>query len=159
MGGSTHQKADVFLCPLVGSARMPPDAHPPLKGTGAEHPNAPRKRRKAHSPRRSQALMGSSHALFHLPTSVRHPVRSDVALKPCKQMILIQTLREGGVGKKKKKNKLVIEGVWRRFNWGQSTGAGCCCHLQRSPQPVACGSGDPGLPPAPAWGADTVWAE
>lgn len=49
-------------------------------------------------------------------------------------------------GSEKIKKELVIEGVWRRFNWGLSTGAGCCCHLQRSRQPVACGSGDPGAP-------------
>lgn len=82
-----------------------------------------------------------------------HPNRAN-------KLTLIQTLqgREEGV-KKERNKKLVIEGVWRRFNWGQSPGAGCCCHLQRSRQPVPRGSGVPRTPLAPARGADTVWAQ
>lgn len=43
---------------------------------------------------------------------------------------------------RKIKNKPVIEAIWRRFNWGQTTGAGCCCHLQRSLQAVTVAPGE-----------------
>lgn len=58
---------------------------------------------------------------------------------------------------RKIKNKTVIEAVWRRFNWGQATRAGCCCHLQRSPRAVAAAPGGPRAPD-PALGGSQALA-
>lgn len=64
------------------------------------------------------------------------------ACRRCTQTIQTNTIYPNPA--RKIKNKPVIEAIWRRFNWGQTTGAGCCCHLQRFLQAVTAAPGGPG---------------
>lgn len=64
------------------------------------------------------------------------------ACRRCTQTVQTNTIYPNPA--RKIKNKPVIEAIWRRFNWGQTTGAGCCCHLQRFLQAVTAAPGGPG---------------
>lgn len=73
------QKENVLLCPIMGSARMHP-ASASLPGTAAEHPHAPRRRKKRRGGEgRLPALAAagpaeSSHVLLiHPPRSAHTP--------------------------------------------------------------------------------------
>lgn len=106
------QKENVLLYPIAGSARMYPDASPSLPGTAADHPHAPRRKKKRRGRRGKAPSPHSSRACREQPcaapsSQVRaHSMHSDAApeISQCKPS-------EGG-----KQNLLLIEGFWSRFN-------------------------------------------
>lgn len=106
------QKENVLLCPIVGLARMYPDVSPSLPGTAADHPHAPRRRKKRRGEERedSQPLQRPGPPGAAMCCSIlqvcAHSMHSDAAPErsQCKPS-------EGG-----KQNLLLIEGFWRRFN-------------------------------------------
>lgn len=90
------QKENVLFCPIVGSARMYPAAGPSLPGTAADHPHAPRRRKKGEEregskPSQQPGLPGATMCCSILPGP--HTLH---ALGRCTRTISTQTLQGGG---------------------------------------------------------------
>lgn len=106
------QKENILLCPIMGLARMYPDASPSIPGTAADHPHAPRRRKKTKGRRRKAPIPHSSQACQEQPraapsSQVRtHSMHSDTAPERSQ----CRPSKEG------KQNLLLIEGFWSRFN-------------------------------------------